>query len=470
MRTLFFMSLCLGWIFLSPFHARAAEPMSIGSRLEVFADARMIESLENLQHVPGTPVHRETVLVFDRPWEGRYCGYVTVLQDGDLYRMYYRGLPEAGRDGSAREVTCYAESKDGIRWEKPENNIVLADQPPYSHNFSPFINTRPGAPASERYLAVAGTEESGLSSFSSEDGIHWTLKDEKIITGGAFDSQNLAFWSEAEQCYLCYFRTWTKGNYAGYRWISRASSPDFVHWSPPEEMDAGNAPPEHIYTNQTLPYFRAPHLYIALAARFMPGRHIMSEQEAAALGVEKGYYKDCSDSVLMTSRGGARYDRCFLEGYVRPGIGLENWTSRTNYPAWGILPTGETELSLYIQHNYGQPTARIDRYTLRTDGFASLRAGCTRGLLTTIPFTFTGKDLHINFSTSAAGSVRAALTDEAGTAYPGFSLEESNEIFGNSIDRIVRWQDENSAGILAGKTVRLVIHLADADLYAFQFK
>ncbi|MDH7504497.1 MAG: hypothetical protein QHJ82_17540, partial [Verrucomicrobiota bacterium] len=48
-----------------------------------------------------------------------FCGYPTVIMDQGRYRLYYRGLPTAGKDGSSAEVTCLAESSDGIHWEKP---------------------------------------------------------------------------------------------------------------------------------------------------------------------------------------------------------------------------------------------------------------------------------------------------------------------------------------------------------------
>jgi len=456
-------------------------PVEIGSRRELFVDRFLVETLDNIQPVLGVPVHAETVLRFDAPWEGRYCGYVTVFKDGDRYRMYYRGLPEARRDGSDRETTCYAESQDGIAWTKPElglftvdgsdrNNVVLADQAPYSHNFAPFVNTRPDAPASERYLAMAGTKSTGLSVFASEDGLRWRMRETGVIREGAFDSQNVAFWSELEQCYVCYFRSWSGGGFDGYRWVSRSTSTDLVHWSEPEVMDAGGAPPEHIYTNQTLAYYRAPHIYIALAARFMPGRRVVSDEAAAKLGVEAGYFNDCSDNVLMTSRGGARYDRCFMEGFVRPGIGLENWTSRTNYPAWGIVPTGEDEMSFYIQHNYGQPTARLDRYTLRADGFAAMRANYDGGTLTTRPLIFAGDNLYLNFSTSAAGSIRVAILDMDGVPIPGFDADASEELIGNMTDRPVHWRDTPDLAALAGSPVRLRFVMKDADLHALQFR
>jgi len=88
------------------------------------------------------------------------------------------------------------------------------------------------------------------------------------------------FWSESEQCYAAYFRTWTGGAFAGYRTISRATSPDLVHWSAPAEMSFGDTPREHLYTSQTHPYFRAPHVYLATPMRFMPGRKVLTSEQA----------------------------------------------------------------------------------------------------------------------------------------------------------------------------------------------
>ncbi len=456
-------------------------PVDIGSRRELFVDDYLIGSLDNVRQVLGTPEHESTALAFNKPWEGRYCGYVTVFKDEDQYRMYYRGLPESGSDGSDNEVTCCAVSTDGIQWTRPAlklftvrnhevNNVVLAGKAPYSHNFAPLLNTRPGAVPEERYLAIAGTKHTGLSTFVSADGFQWDMRHEGVIQEGAFDSQNVAFWSEAEECYVCYFRTWSKGDFGGYRWISRSTSKDFVSWSPPEVMSAGGTPPEHMYTNQTVSYYRAPHIYIALAARFMPGRRVVSEENARKLGIEGGYFKDCSDNVLMTSRGENVYNRSFMEGFIKPGIGLENWTSRTNYPAQGIVPTGDKEMSFYIQHNYGQPTARIDRYSMRPDGFVSIRAPYEGGTFTTKPLLFSGAALYLNFSTSAAGSIRVALLNPDGTPIDGYSAEKCEEIIGNMIDRPVQWESGSDITGFAATPVRLQFQLKDADLYAIQFR
>ncbi len=62
--------------------------------------------------------------------------------------------------------------------------------------------------------------------------------------------------------------------------VSYAESRDGIHWTKPELLDFGDTVPEHFYTNGIVPYFRAPHIYIAIAARFMPGRQVLTEEQA----------------------------------------------------------------------------------------------------------------------------------------------------------------------------------------------
>lgn len=94
----------------------AADPIALGNDLQLFVDSYLIDSRENAALKLHEPQPRETALTFDRPYEGKFCGYVTVIHDerDAVYRMYYRGLPEARADGSSKETTCYAESADGI--------------------------------------------------------------------------------------------------------------------------------------------------------------------------------------------------------------------------------------------------------------------------------------------------------------------------------------------------------------------
>ncbi len=141
-----------------------AAPIEVGSRLEPLVDDYLFESTAgNAALTLHEAVRREVVLVHDQPWEGNCSAYHTVFQDGDLYRMYYRGTQAcASTDGIPDHppVVCYAQSKDGIHWTKPElglfefrgskkNNIVRLE--PTWEGFAVFKDANPACAAGQRY-------------------------------------------------------------------------------------------------------------------------------------------------------------------------------------------------------------------------------------------------------------------------------------------------------------------------------
>jgi len=422
--------------------------VDIGSRRELFVDHFLIEELDGVWLKLHEP--RLTPLVPDTP-SGHYA---TVLKDGDLYRRYDRG-GVADYDGDRRETTRYWESHDGIHWTKPDlglyelngsrnNNVIQANTRWFAHNFSPFLDRRPEVEKDQRFKALAGVHKGGgLCAFVSGDGIRWRkLKDEPVITSEdfAFDSQNVSFWSESEGCYVCYFRTW-KTPHGSLRTISRTTSTDFLNWSPAVAM-APNLPGEHLYTSGTHPYFRAAHIYIALPTRFLPDRG------------------SSTDIMFMTSRGGNKYDRTFLEAFIRPGLDPNKWGNRSNYAALNVVPTGPNEMSIYVRER---------RYVLRTDGFASVHAGYKTGELLTKPIKFTGRKLEINYSTSAASDIRVEIQDPAGSPIPGYALEDCLPVIGDKVQHVMTWKSGSDVSSLSGKPIRLRFVMRDADLYSFRF-
>lgn len=452
----------------------------LGNRRELFVDHYMIESLGELELRMHAPRREGIAFAFDKPWEGRFSAYPTLIKDGDTYRMYYRGLPDV-EEGTVA-VTCYAESTDGIHWTKPnlglyeiagtkDNNVTLALDNKYSHSFSPLLDTRPGVPAGERFKAITGVEGKGLAAFVSSDGIRWKLwQDEFIFTQGLFDSHNVAFWSESEEQYVCYFRTWTGEGFSGFRTISRTTSKDFLNWTDGVAMDFGDTPLEHLYTNGTQPYFRAPHIYLALAKRFFPKKAALEGSVSKSLVDNPKYAIASSDSIFMSSRGGNRYDRSFMEAFIRPGDELEDWVARDNTPVLGIAPGDGRRIYLYRMSHYAQPSAHLSRYSIRLDGFVSVQADYDGGELVTKRFRFDGRSLEINYESSAAGELRFELQDAAGTPFPGFELEACRPLFGNEIERVVTWANGADVSSLTGKVVRMRVAMRDADLYSFRFR
>ncbi len=482
----------------------SSEPVrAVGGRLELLIDRYLIDRMDGVELRLSQPVNMGPVLAFDAPWDGKFSGYVTVLKDGPTYRMYYRGKPNPTPDGSEEETTCYAESTDGVQWRKPalglvevngsgSNNVILDHRAgPVPHNFTPFLDTRPGVPADERFKALGGLfdmvghrSSGGLVAMVSGDGLRWRrLQAAAVITNANYQVQfsdatmSPAFWSEHERCYVAFIRTWkddgknTRSGWGGnIRWVGRVTSPDFAHWSKVEMMDFGSAPLEQLYSNTTSPYFRAPHLYIGLMPRIVFNRPVITPAEMVRLGLDPKYGRDSSEPVLITSRGGTRYDRTFLAAWIRNGIGAGHWTSRSNYPALNIVPTGLTEMSFYVQHSYGQPGCHLVRYKLETDRLASVNAPFSGGEFITRPLTFTGTALSLNFSTSVVGGIRVEIQDAAGHPIPGYTLAESIEAVGNEIERNVGWKGEPDLGRVNGVPVRLRFVMKEADLYALRFK
>ena len=82
---------------------------------------------------------------------------MVTLPNREGFRAYYRGLPELSPAGVESEVTAYAESVDGINWTKPENNIVLRDAAPVTHNFTIYYDQKSGIPVAEKWKGIGGT-------------------------------------------------------------------------------------------------------------------------------------------------------------------------------------------------------------------------------------------------------------------------------------------------------------------------
>ncbi len=106
---------------------------------------------------------------------------------------------------------------------------------------------------------------------------------------------------------------------------------------------------------------------------------------------------------------------------------------------------------------------------LRTDGFASVNAPWAGGEMLTKPFFFTGKELEINYRTSAPGFVRVEIQDAIGNPIAGYTLGDCQEIIGDEISRIVAWRGGSDVSRLSGQPIRLRFALKDADLYSIKF-
>ena len=95
------------------------EVRDVGTDLQLFVDDWLVDSLDGVFRQLHRPRAAEVAIQLDRAWEGLYLYDPSVMKDGSLYRMWYRG------GGPSRpHLWAYAESVDGIHWVKPELNLI----------------------------------------------------------------------------------------------------------------------------------------------------------------------------------------------------------------------------------------------------------------------------------------------------------------------------------------------------------
>ncbi|MDP7274913.1 MAG: hypothetical protein QF363_05500 [Planctomycetaceae bacterium] len=483
----------------------AEEVINLGSRRELMLDGFLFNSIRHLSFRQHQPVEREQVLDFSAPWEGRkyfgfsVTGYATVIPDAGQYRMYYASyFGHRLKPGDpTKQYTGYCVSKDGIHWTRPllgrvafegsKQNNILRQGGRTSHNFAPFIDSRPGVPADERYKAVGGNGKA--FGFVSADGLDWRKFREKPIVDGSdpafdrfgavhwgnnptkpraiLDSMNIAFWDAARKRYVFYFRAHLpaldregKKIEKPIRSVMMCTSQNFRDWSGIKPIDLGEPRQlwrNELYTSMLQPYPRAPHLLVGIPLRTVPRRPF------------RGGSFGMSESVLMYSRDGERF-RIAEEPFMRPGRDVRNWSKHGNLFGCGIVQSSEDELSLYYQQHDHQKTAHLKRATLRLDGFMSLHAGrYPGGVAISRPIVFSGGELELNVATGAGGGVRIGLIDaETGQVIEGF--EESDEFFGDQIATVVHWKGAADIAKLAGRRIRMKISMYEADLYSLRFR
>ena len=282
-------------------------------------------------------------------------------------------------------------------------------------------------------------------------GMGLQVGDEPVITDGAFDSQNLAFYDSVRGEYRAYWRIFTNK----VRAIRTATSKDFITWEPHHDLEYPEGTPnQHLYTNAIQPYARASHLFIGFPTRYLPdeGQRV--------------------EPIFMLSRNGVNFRR-FNDPVVPESAPADRKGNRSNYMTWGMLqlPGEPDQISVYAtEAYYGPVPGRVRRFVYRLDGFVSLRGGEEGGELLTKPVTFSGNHLAINYATLAkGGSVTVELADADGAPIKGFSLAEAEPLTGDSVKATASWKGGHDLSELAGQPIRVRFLLKQADLFSMRF-
>ena len=486
--------------------------INVGSNRECFFDGYLInEEKTTAAFRQHSPIRRETLIKFDKPWEGSGSTSQCIVFDGEKYRLYYIGrkmiVNTIGKDEflGGSYYHCYAESSDGLNWERKnlnmfelegsrENNIISARNTVWHGPMYVFYDENPDCPKDEKYKMIASAiKKNELFSVPSADGIHFDYtKQTTISTGGFYDSMHACFWDKTAGKYRCYFRNYhfPKG-YDGpltnahlkeaypirKRGISYCESSDFIHWSEDVEIDMGDAEDIQLYENHVMPYYRAPQMIIGFPTRYthrlawnetieeLPATDVRKRRTAQELR----FGTATTDCTFMCSRDGVKFKR-YDEAFIRPGPeNKNNWFYGFGYPAYGLFESPSTvageenEISFLLPESDWVEPVELVRYSIRRDGFVSLHAGGSKEeQIVTKQFIYDGEELYANISTSALGYAYFTLTDWRGQSVT------SCEVFGDCTDKRIPF-DKDVVKNLSGKAVTMTVRLKDADIYAIRF-
>lgn len=482
--------------------------MHVDSRWQLFLDEVMLERAEGVRLCMNAPVqHAGPVLEPDRPWEALGIGgYNTVMREADgRFRMWYGAMMKGGLPSEGAIRLCYAESADGLRWEKPElglvpfqgstrNNIVAPlSERQSQQGATVYLDER--APADERYKlwtkfrptdaeCEAGAL-SGLYAMHSPDGLRWTVyPGQPNPPRQACDTQNMFFWDERAGAYAGYTRVTetqhldeaASGGQGRYRTIGRITSPDFKTWSdtqivlkadevdlhiPLPEPKVGPRPPLDFYTSCAMPVPGAQNAYLMFPSVYY---HWGEGEAPAALDVQ-----------LLTSRDGIRWARAGQRRpFLRHGFPGSGTSGMLFANPW-IVAAGD-EWWLYYSgtdglHRSGDRKNRrsgIFRASLRPFGFLSADAGYGGGEFVTPPITFSGDTLELNADGSAGGWLKVEVQTPEGSPLAGHFLADSDAVMGNSLAHPVSWKGNRKLQVPVGRSVRLRFAMRDMKLYGFR--
>jgi len=515
---------------LSSAQALPQKPDNPGSTI-LFVDDHDVLYRAGTQRVFQAPKrHKDKALMaMSKPWEVG-IGYTSIHRDPKTgtYQLWYQayGGARAG-DPALKCVVCYAESKDGIQFERPDldlfpykgekSNIVLVSNALYGDRYCCSVLVDPLEKDPKRRYKMAyydwspvdARPEPGLHVAFSPDGIRWTKHGGtllKTLYGGrglqppfsdesAFKETPVkgkparkswsypltvsdvidVFWDPVRRVFVLLAKFWMDGPDGGAAWrngIMRSESKDFVTWSKPQIVftpDDDDSP----HTD----FHGAPGFY-------HQGRYFALNQlldRRAKLGI---------DIELMTSRDGIAWERPFRKTLFLPRSKAGLFDSRTilsnstpiilddemrfYYGAANVAPLDGVKSEPGARSGVGMASLPLDRFAGLKTVTKSEQITLRKPLENVGQITLKPLDLRkcgaIQLNADARdGAVRVEILTEDGYRVRGFSRDEAAPVQGDSLRHPVAWKKSNIRELPPGRYL-LRLHVENATVFAITLR
>ena len=477
---------------------------------QLFINDRIIEvgrsgdnyGSHNLKRVLHKPQKSGLVVIPDREWESPVLQMLSnnVIYDETkkIFRMWYSCFQRQWYEPCNMDVencrVLYAESEDGVIWEKPnlgiyeynkstDNNICLI-APGNGVMWAGVLEDKEEDQSDRRFKMLGhGTvgKDHGVVTYFSPDGLHWQPNKHNPVLYARIDcgdSHTLMGLRDprtgryvagirTQDWYLSYphvpYYRYRRGDpQAGdgagtfsYRRVGISFSDDFMSWSVPQQILKADLDDPMGTQMQGMTF--SPYEDVYLGFVMMHYADGINDTIDVQLAV--------SDDLLQWERVGNR------SPFITIGK-EEDWESKMIFAVSATPIRVDNELWLYYNpHRTTHYAEHEDRYAaiglckLRLDGFVSILSE-GEGFLVTKPFSFSGKDLHIN-ADSRKGKLQVEVLNEKLQPYEGYM---SRPCSNDNCDYVVAWPDGTDLHALEGKPVRLKFYIHNTHLYSFSIK
>lgn len=377
-----------------------------------------------------------------RPWEVRYDNsYPNVIFDprDGLYRLYYTLFIKdddssshalSDRPGklyrpTSQRITglCYAESKDGVTWVKPDlglvehngstdNNIILTR----AHGAGVFLDEADPDPA-KRYKLVTKIDFGNANHFMavcySADGVNFSDPIPWPRFNPQADTHNVVFRDPATGYFVLITRIWRDG----LRIAVRSESVDFITWSEPVEILRGRGPQWQVYS---MPVFYDAGLYIGLPSMYREGDRSMPDFDT--VDVSLAYSRDLqmfdfvADGEPFLQRGQGSYpDGDFDSGCIFAAAPIE-----IDGRLWFYYMGGNGQHTNFRETSFARASMERDKYA-----FFEAVDPATAGSLVTSPFSVYGENVRLLAEVEVGGRIAYEVCSPSTLeAYEGFGKDD----------------------------------------------
>lgn len=472
-----------------PYLLNPPEVIKINVGRQLFVDDFLIESVDGLTkefHYPEK-LNVNPVLKPETSLEtgGPHKNPVAAPKSGGLWWNPEKGIFELWYEAGWLNTLAYATSSNGVTWNRPplgisppSNQVLATGIAPDSVTVVKDYHTTDQNQRFKLFLRSPGCPRVARG-FVSGDGKNFT----EVVSGGLCGDRSTMFYNPFRSKWIFSLR-WANARTgrARYYWESadfikgmQWMPDDPVPWARTDKLD----PPDDGIGNRPQLYNLDAVAYESIMLGFFQIHHGPENEVVAAQGLPKitglnfaysrdGFHWSRPDrNLAIESEQDEAWDRGYVQslGNICVVRGDELWFYYIGFAgdenrkmgAPGVESSNES--GLYANGSMGVAV-------LRRDGFVSLNAGSSPGILTTRPIVFSGKHLFVNADASG-GSLVAEIVGLDGTPIPPFTFDNCVPIQTDGTIMPVQWKGEPDLSRLSNVPVKVRFKSDNCKLFAF---